>query len=138
MSYIIKATPNTTGQMKDLCTYLTDSQTPYILIPATPTILSIMTTNPILHIDRPQVRFKATQEFKHFLGSENLNKRGEADFDDILERVYTYTKVNKLLSHDQCGFHLDETLNTLLKTYSTKIDWNDLYQHILLLLVRVN
>jgi len=136
MSYIIKATPPTTGQMKDLCTYLTDSQIPYIRIPAVPIILSTITTNPILHIDRPQSRFKATQEFKHFLGGEYLNKYGEADFEDILNRVYTYTKVNRLLSHDHCGFHLDETLQTLLKTHSTKIDWNDLYQHIILLLPR--
>jgi len=137
MSYLIKATPLTSEQLNDLCAYMKTKGVPYTLIPATPNILSTMTTNPILHIDRPQTRFKATPEFKHFLGNEHLNRHGETDFEDILNRVYTYTKTNKLLSHNQCGFHLDETLHALLKTHSTKIDWNDLYQHILLLLTRV-
>jgi hypothetical protein len=133
----MKINPATMEQRNLLEKVLDEMKIPYTLIPALPSILPTMTSNPILHVERPPTLFKVTPEFKLFLGAENIHKNGETTFEDILERIYIYARSNKLLSHDSLGFYLDDILQTLLKTYSKKIEWDSLYQHILLLLVKV-
>jgi hypothetical protein len=133
----MKVNPTTMEQRSLVEKFLNESKVPYTLIPALPSILPSMTTNPIIHVERPPTRFKVTPEFKLFLGAENIHKNGETTFEDILERIYIYARTTKLLSHDSLGFYLDDILQSLLKTYSKKIEWDSLYQHILLLLVRV-
>ena len=138
MAYLVKVNPFTTEQLNVLQFFLDTSNIPYTIVQALPSILPSMTSNPIYHIDRPRTEFKCIPEFKLFMGSENIRKKDILIFDDILERIYIYARTNKLLSHDSLGFHLDDTLQSLLKTFSKKIDWADLYQHISLLLAKVN
>lgn len=138
MAYLIKANPCSVDQLNLLQSFLDTSNIPYTVVPALPSILPSMTSNPIYHIVRPKTEFKCIPEFKLFMGSENIRKKDVLVFDDILERIYIYARTNKLLSHDLLGFHLDDTLQSLLKTFSKKIDWGDLYQHISLLLAKVN
>ena len=134
MSHMLRVIPHTTEQLKGLQKYMDDEKIPYTILPAIPTILPSMNSNPILHIDRPMTHFKATPEFKTFLGAEYLTKHGTVLFEDILERIYIYVRSHKLLSNDSLGFYLDDMLHSLLKTQSTHIDWNVLHQHIQLLL----
>jgi hypothetical protein len=134
MAYIIKATPSTTEQLKGLVKYMEDTSIPYVGIPAAPSETSPIALNPIVHLDRPNVLFKPTAEFKHFVGSERLTKHRYVSYQDILERTYIYTKTNKLLTSNQRGFYLDSFLATLLKTTSPEIEWADLYNHISMLI----
>jgi len=138
MSYIVKATPRTSEQLNALQTFMKESNIPHNLIPAIPSIIPSTTTNPIYHVERPNTCFKVNSEIKLFLGNEFINAKGEVTFEDILQRIFIYTRSNKLLSHDSYGFYLDDTLQGILKTFSKKINWEDLYQHILLLLVKIN
>jgi hypothetical protein len=135
MSYIIKATPQTTGHKEQLEEFLETSQIPYHVIPAAPSETYIASKSPILNIARPPVRFKPTFEYKLFAGSEYMSSKGTVTFNDVLERIYTYARVNNLLT--DYGFKLDTSLYTVLRTTSVYIDWQDLYQHIELLFTKV-
>jgi len=135
MSYIIKATPKTTGHKQLLEEFLETTQIPYHVIPAAPSETYIASKSPILNISRPNVRFKPTSEYKLFAGPEYISYKGLVTFKDVLERIYMYARVKSLLT--DYGFKLDTTLHTILKTTSVSIDWQDLYQHIELLFTKV-
>ena len=137
MSHIVRVTPRTTEQISTLTEFLKSSDIPYIIVPASPATTAITDTDPILYIDCPSTLFKPTPEFKLFLGPEYLTQKQYAVFKDVLHRVYNYAKSNKLLTFDQAGFRLDATLQELLKTRASQIEWVDLIQHIDLLFTRV-
>ena len=135
MSYIIKATPQTTGHKQLLEEFLEQTQIPYHIIPAAPSETYIASKSPILNISRPNIRFKPTYEYKLFAGPEYICSKGLVTFNDVLERIYTYAQINSLLT--DYGFKLDSSLHTILRTQSECIDWQDLYQHIELLFTKV-
>ena len=137
MSHIVRVTPRTSTQISTLTQFLETNEIPYMIVPASPATTAITDTDPILYIHSPPTLYKPTTEFKLFMGPEYMTKKHYVVFKDVLHRMYNYVKTNRLLTYDQAGFRLDATLQDLLKTHTTQIEWVDLFQHIDLLFTRV-
>jgi len=137
MSHIVRITPRTSTQISTLTQFLETNEIPYMIVPASPATTAITDIDPILYIDTPPTLYKPTPEFKLFLGPENMTQKHYVVFKDVLHRMYIYVKTNRLFTYDQAGFRLDATLQDLLNTRASQIEWDDLIQHIDLLFTRV-
>ena len=73
----------------------------------------------------PKMNYIVPKSEKEFWGSEFMDQKGEITKDMIVIRIKNHVKFNSLKA-DDTSFHTDETLQQVLKTTSSVVNYSDI------------